>query len=645
MRQAVVLAGGRGTRLRQRLNGRPKPLVDVDGVPLLGRQLRSLREYRFTAVVILVNYGADQIAAYCANPDFADLRICLLDDGAPRGTAGALLQAIKFLDEKFLVVYGDTLFEVNLDRLWSAHSDAEADVTILVHPNDHPFDSDLIEVNDGDWITAFHRYPHDPEQYLSNLVNAAMYVVDRRSIEFWHEHETPSDIARDLFPASLCRGARLKAYRSFEYIKDIGTPERLDKAIAHLRRGLVARAELTHKQRAVFLDRDGTINELRGHIKRAEDLVLIEGVAAAVKSLNEAEYRVVVITNQPVIARGECSLAELRRIHGKIENDLGAVGAFIDRFYFCPHHPDRGYEGEITALKTACSCRKPATGLIDKAYLELNIEHSRSWFIGDSTSDMLAARRAGLRSVLVRTGEGGRDGKYPVGHDFEAENLFAAVAFIVHTYPKMAALLPPLCERIGPGDIILIGGLARQGKSTFASVLRSELVSSGRMATVLSLDCFIRNPELRQTGVLGRYDLDEGIHILAPWLSKYGKLDVLLPSYDRIERRRLAPSVRFRLALDDILIVEGVPALALQLTTNRRIVRVYLDGEEGTRKQRVVGDFVSRYMTVQEAEQTYESRSKDETPVISNLASQAHFVLNLDSLWLLPARNQERCFA
>ncbi|HEY8288061.1 MAG TPA: nucleotidyltransferase family protein, partial [Acetobacteraceae bacterium] len=234
MRQAVILAGGRGTRLLARLDGRPKPLVDIDGVPLLRRQIDALRNHGVTEVIVLVNHAADQIAAFFAGLSQADPglefpRITLIDDGEPRGTAGALLHAFDRLAERFLVVYGDTLFDVDIDRFWRCHCEARADAALLLHPNDHPFDSDLVEIDDNGAVLAMHRPPHDPGACFPNLVNAAMYVMERRAVAFWRDRPGQSDIARDLFPAMLARGARLQGYVSFEYIKDIGTPKRLDQ--------------------------------------------------------------------------------------------------------------------------------------------------------------------------------------------------------------------------------------------------------------------------------------------------------------------------------------------------------------------------------------------------------------------------------
>ena len=182
---------------------------------------------------------------------------------------------------------------------------------------------------------------------------------------------------------------------------------------------------------AVFLDRDGTLNEERGFLARSEDLALIAGAGLALRRLREAGFLLIVVTNQPVIARGEVTEDGLAEIHRKLERELGEADAHVDAIYFCPHHPDAGVPGEVAALKIACDCRKPATGLVDQACRDFAIDRTASWMVGDSTRDVELARRAGLRSVLVRTGNGGEDGRYEVRPDHVVDDIAAAAALIL----------------------------------------------------------------------------------------------------------------------------------------------------------------------------------------------------------------------
>ncbi|MCE5361502.1 MAG: HAD-IIIA family hydrolase, partial [Acidithiobacillus sp.] len=178
------------------------------------------------------------------------------------------------------------------------------------------------DIDDSGTVLGFHPYPHSEMVWLPNLVNAGLYYVRRDALLPWKDAPGMLDFGKDLFPDMIAHGMRLRGYKSPEYIKDVGTPERLDKVSADFRSGRIARSRLDHEQKAVFLDRDGTINREVGHLARVEDFELLPGVARAIRRLNGSEYRVCVVTNQPVVARGGCSPGELRRIHNKMETLL-----------------------------------------------------------------------------------------------------------------------------------------------------------------------------------------------------------------------------------------------------------------------------------------------------------------------------------
>lgn len=458
MRQAVILAGGKGTRLAAKLGGLPKPLVPVCGVPLLQRQIEDLRAQGFDRVLVLVNHRAEAIRDFIGSHADFGIAIDIVDDGEPRGTAGAVLAAQARLADRFLVMYGDTLVGVDLQAFWQAHEQSGADATLFLHPNDHPADSDLVEVDADGRIQRFWPYPHDASAYRRNLVNAALYVVERAALARVADLPQPADFAKDVFPALLAARRHLQGYESFEYIKDLGTPARLEQGETALSSGLVDRARLDRPQHAVFIDRDGTLNRPAGFIARPDDLHLYPFAPGAVKALHAAEYRTIVITNQPVVARGDCSLEELALIHAKLESELGRAGAFLDGLHVCPHHPDGGYAGERPELKIRCDCRKPGTAMIEAARRRFNVDLAASWMVGDTTVDMLCARRAGLRSILVETGEGGRDGKYDAAPDFICADIAAAATFITRVYPDLVRRLSRAITLAQPGDTLVVTG-------------------------------------------------------------------------------------------------------------------------------------------------------------------------------------------
>lgn len=431
MRQAVILAGGQGTRLRSVLGDRPKALIPIGGRPLIEHLLELCRRHGVTDVLLLLGYQAGMVADHVGDGRRWGLRIRSIVEDEPRGTAGAVLAAWPELAERFLVLYGDEMANLDLTRLWDAHAHAGAQATLVLHPNDHPLDSDLVEVDEAGGITAFHHRPHPAGVWFPNLVNAALYLVERDALEPWRNQEGLLDFGNHVFPAMLARGQRLLGYRSFEYLKDIGTPDRYERVGREYAAGVVAASTLERPQRAVFIDRDGTLNREVDGVCTPERLELLPGAGEAVRALNAHGWRAVVITNQPGVAKGFFSEADLQRIHNKLECDLGKAHAFVDRIYHCPHHPERGFPGERAELKVPCRCRKPEPGLIERAARELHLDLRHCWFVGDTTTDLETARRAGVRSILVRTGYGGADRKYAVPADHVCDDLPAAVRFVL----------------------------------------------------------------------------------------------------------------------------------------------------------------------------------------------------------------------
>lgn len=191
--------------------------------------------------------------------------------------------------------------------------------------------------------------------------------------------------------------------------------------------------------RAVFLDRDGTITKSDGYVCRREQLDMVGGLAGAIKLLNR-DFLVIIITNQPVVARGLCTEEDVKQLHDEIVGNLAREGARVDAVYFCPHHPDMHGDVPEHARKYRidCGCRKPKTGMLEQAARDFDIDVRNSFFIGDSTRDIQTAKNAGCVSVLVKTGQRGGDGKYGVKPDFVFESLPEAAKFIS---PKIKAVI------------------------------------------------------------------------------------------------------------------------------------------------------------------------------------------------------------
>lgn len=628
--EVVILAGGGGTRLRERSGGLPKPMVPVAGRPLLEHQIEHCRAAGFTRIALLVHFRHEVISGHFGDGSHFGVHIDYCIESSARGTAGALRDALPRLAPTFIVLYGDTFFDVDLRALWQAHARGGAHATLLLHPNDHPQDSDLVELADDGSVRALWPYPHPPGHDLRNLANAALCVIQREGLAELIPAERASDLAKHTFPAMLSAGRRLAGHLSVEYIKDMGSPDRLDRVEADIARGLPQRLSARQLRAAVFLDRDGTLNHEVNHLSRVEQLRLYDGTAAALRRLNRSGALAVVVTNQPVIARGELTPEGLAAIHARLDTLLGAEGAYIDRIYHCPHHPDRGFAGEVAALKIDCDCRKPATGMIDAACRDLSIDRGGAWLVGDSSTDIEAGRRSGLRTVLVRTGHAGRDAKCTTPPDHVVSNVAEAVDWILEGHRRAALQLAPAALRAASARLVLIGGLARSGKTTAAQLLKEIMAACGRRAHVVSLDGWLRPVAERPegAGVLARFDLERAWVEIARVARSTTHQTVTWPHHDR-DTRSLRPGPQQAVDPDDLLIVEGVPALLHAPLRELADLRLQMTVSEPERWRRFELDYLGRGRDASSIGALFAARALDETPVVSAAAAHADLSVSL----------------
>ena len=427
---AVIMAGGKGTRLSALTKDEfPKPMMPVDGKPILLRQVEVLKQNGIDEFIFIVGHLSEKITDYFGDGSKFGVKINYIIETQPLGSAGALFFLKDKIKDDFLLVFGDTIFDIDVNKMADFHKSKKSVATLFAHPNSHPFDSDLI-VCDNDGKVNDILGKNQPRTFYHNLVNAAFFVLSPKALDVLQKPEK-AGLEKDILMKLIQNGQPVYCYKSSEYIKDAGTVDRIDDVTRDLKSGLVSKRNLKNKQKAVFLDRDGTINVHIPFINNHKDIRLIDGAARAVKALNENGYLALVVTNQPVIARGECSFDELDLMHQVIETQLGKEGAYLDDLAFCPHHPHSGYEGEVKELKIDCDCRKPKTGMIDGFVKKYNVDLSQSFLVGDTTIDIQTAVNAGLKSILVLTGCAGEDKKYDVKPDYVCKDLADAVNLIL----------------------------------------------------------------------------------------------------------------------------------------------------------------------------------------------------------------------
>lgn len=396
--KTVIMAGGKGTRIAEIASDIPKPMIPICGKPILEYQIECLKQNNLTDIIIVVGHLGHNIKDYFGNGNRFGCNIEYFTETEPLGTAGALYKLAN-LSQDFLLLNGDTIFDMDFSRMTAFHREKNAWVTLAVHPNSHPYDSALIasdkEQRVTDWLNK-----EDERVWYRNQVNAGVHILSADFLKNSPQSKEKIDLDRDMLKPSI-QSARIFAYSTPEYIKDIGTPDRLEQVTQDMEKGLVKKKNLLNRQKCIFLDRDGTINKFNDLITDPQQMELLEGAAQAVKTINNLGYLAIVITNQPVIARGDVDFETLDTIHKKMETLLGKEGAYIDDLFYCPHHPDKGFEGERAEFKIDCDCRKPKPGMILQAAQKYNIDLSASFMVGDDLRDVNAGLNAGCMPVFL----------------------------------------------------------------------------------------------------------------------------------------------------------------------------------------------------------------------------------------------------
>lgn len=430
--KAVIQAGGKGTRLRDLTKDEiPKPMIPVLGKPLLQWQVEKCKENGIQDIILIIGHLGEKIRNYFQDGTAFGVHITYLEEKVPLGTAGAFYALQEEIgEEEFVLAYGDVFWDIDIERMLRYHREKHSICTLFVHPNMHPFDSDLIIMDEAGRITGIDSKHNVRDYWYDNLVNAGFYIMNG---EVCRKVKQPGkvDLEKEIFPDMIKRKEAIYGYRSPEYIKDAGTVDRLHTVEQEVRSGYTEARNLRNEQKCIFLDRDGTVNVKNGLIDTEDKLFLEACATEAIRKINRSGYLAILVTNQPVVAKGMCTMEEVRNIHRKLTTLLGEGGAFLDDIAFCPHHPDKGFPGERPEYKFDCDCRKPHIGLLTRFVERYHINLSKSWMVGDTTRDMLTGNNAGTHTALVQTGDAGRDGKYQAEVELTGEDLLKVVDAIL----------------------------------------------------------------------------------------------------------------------------------------------------------------------------------------------------------------------
>jgi histidinol-phosphate phosphatase family protein len=635
--QAAIVAGGLGTRAAGMTGGRiPKALLPVAGIPIIFRQMRVLRREGVTQVCVLAGHLGDGLQA-ALEPEAAvlGLELRIIIESTPLGTAGCLASLDPGMQET-LIVYGDMLFDIGLAPLKEIHQRKQALLTVVVHPNDHPRTSDLIVEQDG-LVKAILPYGQPRRHDHRNLVPSGLYLA---SPAFFADLErgTKVDMIHDLLPMLVATGARVATYNTPEYLRDVGSPTRHALAERDIAAGRVEMLNNANRRPAIFFDCDGVLNEEPGlqGVVTADDVKLIPGAGAAVRRAREAGCLAIAVTNRPQVAKGFITFEGLDHILGRLEALLAEDGGVLDRIYFCPHHPESGFPGEIAALKVRCECRKPGTLLLRRAFAELSIDKRRSALIGDSLRDIGAARNFGIWAYGVRTGAGCRDreryqreASTATIADLMFEDVSEAVDFNLG-YGALAehilATIGELINKLKPPVLVAVCGRSRAGKSVLAHAVARALAERDIACLHVRLDDWIV-PEAER-GLSCSAEVRNRVEAMPGLVQALRDgLNIQAPGYDAATRGVREP-ITYDPKGQTVILLEG------SFSSHRSIralldFAIFVDVPEELQRARFVAFYRWKGLNKAAIDALWSERAADEWPAVDQQRGSADFILTL----------------
>lgn len=368
--QAVILAGGKGTRLGPLTLTRPKPMVEILGKPFLEYQIAQLREQGFKRVLLLLGYLPEMVRDYFADGRAFGIKIEYSVSAVEDETGRRLKLAEPFLDPYFLLMYCDNYWPMSMIRLWQRYMAAGAPAMITVYSNKDGYTRNSVRVEADGFVSVYDKTCSHPGL---NGVEISYAILSKKIIRTLSDANVLFETA--VYP-TLAERRELSAFVSDHRYLSVGAPHRLPLT-----------EEFFRRKKTVILDRDGVLNRRpprASYVRNRQEFQWLPGALEALRMLNDAGYRVVVVSNQAGIARGAMTEADLGEIHEAMTADVAAAGGKIEAIYHCPHDWNAG-----------CECRKPAPGMLFQAQRDLTLDLSRTFFVGDDDRDGEAAERAG----------------------------------------------------------------------------------------------------------------------------------------------------------------------------------------------------------------------------------------------------------
>ncbi len=374
--QAVILAGGRGTRLKPLTDTRPKPMVEILGEPFLAYQIEQLRDQGFEKVLLLLGYLPEVVQDYCGNGNRWGIKIEYAISAVDDETGRRLKLAESLLDPSFLLLYCDNYWPMRMEKMWPRFIASGAPAMITVYTNKDGYTRSSVRVGPDGYVEVYDKTCATPGLQGVEI----SYALVKKSVIGLLSAANIS--VEEALYTRLAQQKQLLAHVTDHRYYSVGSLHRLPLTEAFFRR-----------RPAVVLDRDGLLNKRppkAQYVRSWNEFEWLPGAKEALRLLKENGYRVIIVSNQAGIGRGAMTETDLQDIHERMQQDAKESGGHIDAIYYCPHGWDDG-----------CECRKPKPGLLFQAQHDLNLDLSRTVFIGDDERDASAADAAGCGSILV----------------------------------------------------------------------------------------------------------------------------------------------------------------------------------------------------------------------------------------------------
>jgi len=623
--KAIILAGGQGIRLKDFVKEVPKPMLQIGQKSIIEHQIDLLIKYGINEFYILVNNLEEIIKNKFDDGSTYGIKISYIEEKTPLGTAGGLKEIEANLDDDFLVIYGNVLFNIYIPALIEFHQTNKSKFTIVLHPDESPLNYDIVEINNENKVIKYYNKPYSTDFVFRNLVNSGIYIISPDILKYIKKGEK-QDFGKDIIPSIIEKKINIYGYVTSEYIKEINTKERWEMVNKDYKRGIVYKKNYENLQKAIFLDRDGVVTIEKGFVCDEKDLEIYDFTFEAIKLINRSEYLGIIVTNQSAVGRNLCTIEDIEKVHKRLETELGKSDAYFDGIYYCPHYPVIENDVKKNEFNIKCDCRKPEPGLIIRASKEKNIDLTNSYMIGDSERDIQAGKNAGCITVGVMTGYGLRQSK--VKPDYFFSDLLEAVQFIINDpfkdkYMKIIDNIKNLRKK---PVIISIAGNSKSGKSNFASYLKQKFVEEGYSVLRINLDDWIL-PEEYMNKTYNLYERYQSSKIVTEIPRILSGEEITLEKYS--ENNNSKEFIFYKWNNEDIVIIDGIIALGLMEIRKVSDIKIFIDIDETILQERLLKYYKWKSKNAEEINNIIAQLQKEEFPLVIKDRSYADMVINM----------------